>query len=62
MPTKKKYIAYRPQGTGSCWATDRTEDFMEIFLDTAEVGEKYEIKVVEYTDEELANLPEFEGF
>ena len=56
---KSKYAKIRPVGLNP--VVVYIEDVKE-YLENSEVGDKWEIEIVEMTDGEYESLPEFKGF
>lgn len=62
---KKKYLKIKSVSTGIRYIDNLNEYTMQIMLDMlkdSEIEDGYELTVVEMTEEEFCNLPEFEGF
>lgn len=56
-----KYVKYGPQYGSKC--TDTVVNFLETFKDMfLNVCGKYDVEIIEITEEEFENLPEFTGF
>ena len=55
-----KVYKIRPYGLNGCCSEDNFEALKEWF-DAAEIGEKFEVQVLEMTEDEYNALPEFTG-
>ena len=49
-------------GETACFYSDESLDGITSELEVSEIGEKYQIEVVEMDKQDFAKLPEFEGF
>jgi hypothetical protein len=59
---KKKYATLSYDGRGYSVPLSQAGAALNDVLEAAEVDDKWEVKIVEMTDEQFDNLPEFEGF
>jgi len=56
-----KYCRIRPDGNAMPWCTIPTNCIQD-HLDESEKGDKWEIEILDITDEQFKELPEFEGW